>query len=307
MNYTLHQLKVFLKVSKTRSITKAAEELNLSQPAVSIQLKNLQDQFEIPLTQVIGRQLYITDFGKEIAIAVEQIVNEVNKINYKSLAYKGIMSGVLKISVVSTGKYVMPFFLSDFMNFNKGIELEMDVTNKSKVITALKNNEIDFALVSSIPDDIQLDSETLMENKLFLVGGSKLQYSDEFAMKSLLQDIPLIFREEGSATRMHMEEYVKNKGLIINSKLQLTSNEAVKQAVISGLGVSIMPLIGLKNELENGDIKIIQFEDLPMISNWKLVWLKDKKMSPVAEAYLTYIQAEKSKINDNIFSWINNY
>lgn len=104
MNYTLHQLKVFLKVSKTRSITKAAEELNLSQPAVSIQLKNLQDQFEIPLTEVIGRQLYITDFGKEIAIAVEQIVNEVNKINYKSLAYKGIMSGVLKISVVSTGK-----------------------------------------------------------------------------------------------------------------------------------------------------------------------------------------------------------
>jgi DNA-binding transcriptional LysR family regulator len=307
MNYTLHQLKVFLKVSKTRSITKAAEELNLSQPAVSIQLKNLQDQFEIPLTEVIGRQLYITDFGKEIAIAVEQIVNEVNKINYKSLAYKGIMSGVLKISVVSTGKYVMPFFLSDFMNFNKGIELEMDVTNKSKVITALKNNEIDFALVSSIPDDIQLDSESLMENKLFLVGGSQLQYSDAFAMKSLLQDMPLIFREEGSATRLHMEEYIKNKGLIVKSKLQLTSNEAVKQAVISGLGVSIMPLIGLKNELENGDIKIIQFEDLPMISNWKLIWLKDKKLSPVAEAYLTYIQAEKSRINESIFSWINNY
>ena len=307
MNYTLHQLKVFLKVSKTRSITKAAEELNLSQPAVSIQLKNLQDQFEIPLTEVIGRQLYITDFGKEIAIAVEQIVNEVNKINYKSLAYKGIMSGVLKISVVSTGKYVMPFYLSDFMNANKGIELEMDVTNKTKVITALKNNEIDFALVSSIPDDIQLDSESLMENKLFLVGGSQLQYSDAFAMKSLLQDMPLIFREEGSATRLYMEEYIKNKGLVVKSKLQLTSNEAVKQAVISGLGVSIMPLIGLKNELERGDIKIIQFEDLPMISNWKLIWLKDKKMSPVAQAYLTYLQAEKLRINESVFSWINNY
>lgn len=307
MNYTLHQLKVFLKVSKTRSITKAAEELNLSQPAVSIQLKNLQDQFEIPLTEVIGRQLYITDFGKEIAIAVEQIVNEVNKINYKSLAYKGIMSGVLKISVVSTGKYVMPFYLSDFMNANKGIELEMDVTNKTKVITALKNNEIDFALVSSIPDDINLEFESLMENKLFLVGGKQMRYSDEFKMKTLLQDIPLIFREEGSATRLYMEEYIKNKGLVVKSKLQLTSNEAVKQAVISGLGVSIMPLIGLKNELERGDIKIIQFEDLPMISNWKLIWLKDKKMSPVAQAYLTYLQAEKLRINESVFSWINNY
>lgn len=307
MNYTLHQLKVFLKVSKTRSITKAAEELNLSQPAVSIQLKNLQDQFEIPLTEVIGRQLYITDFGKEIAIAVEQIVNEVNKINYKSLAYKGIMSGVLKISVVSTGKYVMPFYLSDFMNANKGIELEMDVTNKTKVITALKNNEIDFALVSSIPDDINLEFESLMENKLFLVGGKQIRYSDEFKMKTLLQDIPLIFREEGSATRLYMEEYIKNKGLVVKSKLQLTSNEAVKQAVISGLGVSIMPLIGLKNELERGDIYIIQFEDLPMISNWKLIWLKDKKMSPVAQAYLTYLQAEKLRINESVFSWINNY
>ena len=307
MNYTLHQLKVFLKVSKTRSITKAAEELNLSQPAVSIQLKNLQDQFEIPLTEVIGRQLYITDFGKEIAIAVEQIVNEVNKINYKSLAYKGIMSGVLKISVVSTGKYVMPFYLSDCMNANKGIELEMDVTNKTKVITALKNNEIDFALVSSIPDDINLEFESLMENKLFLVGGKQIRYSDEFKMKTLLQDIPLIFREEGSATRLYMEEYIKNKGLVVKSKLQLTSNEAVKQAVISGLGVSIMPLIGLKNELERGDIKIIQFEDLPMISNWKLIWLKDKKMSPVAQAYLTYLQAEKLRINESVFSWINNY
>lgn len=126
-------------------------------------------------------------------------------------------------------------------------------------------------------------------------------------MKTLLQDIPLIFREEGSATRLYMEEYIKNKGLVVKSKLQLTSNEAVKQAVISGLGVSIMPLIGLKNELERGDIKIIQFEDLPMISNWKLIWLKDKKMSPVAQAYLTYLQAEKLRINESVFSWINNY
>ena len=109
MNYTLHQLKVFLKVAKTKSITKAAVELYLSQPAVSIQLKNFQDQFEIPLTEVIGRQLYITDFGKEIAFAAEQILNEVDKINFKTSAYKGILSGVLKLSVVSTGKYVMPY------------------------------------------------------------------------------------------------------------------------------------------------------------------------------------------------------
>jgi len=100
MNYTLHQLQVFLKITQTKSITKAAEQLHLTQPAVSIQLKNLQDQFEIPLTEVVGRQLYVTDFGKEIALAAENIINEVYNINYKTLAFKGILTGKLKISLI---------------------------------------------------------------------------------------------------------------------------------------------------------------------------------------------------------------
>lgn len=307
MNYTLHQLKVFLKVSKTKSITKASEELYLSQPAVSIQLKNFQDQFDIPLTEVIGRKLYITDFGKEIAFAAEQIINEVDKINYKTLSYKGILSGILKLSVVSTGKYVMPYFLTEFMNTNKGVELEMDVTNKLKVIQSLKNNEIDFALVSSVPEDINIDFESLLLNKLFLFGNKDLVIDKTLTIEKSLVDIPLIYREEGSATRYYMEEYLKNKGFLVKSKLQLTSNEAVKQAVISGLGVSIMPLIGLKNELENEDVKIIEADGLPLISNWKLIWLKDKKMSPVASAYLHYIRENKERLNEKQFSWINNY
>ena len=126
MNYTLHQLQVFLKITETKSITKAAVELHLTQPAVSIQLRNLQNQFEIPLTEIIGRQLYVTDFGKEIAKASERILEEVNAINYKTMAYKGILSGKIKISIVSTGKYVMPYFLSEFANKNKGIEIEME-------------------------------------------------------------------------------------------------------------------------------------------------------------------------------------
>jgi DNA-binding transcriptional LysR family regulator len=307
MNYTLHQLKVFLKVSKTKSITKAANELYLTQPAVSIQLKNFQDQFEIPLTEVVGRKLYITDFGKEIASTAEQILNEVDKINFKTLAYKGILSGVLKISVVSTGKYVMPYFLSEFLNLNNGIELDMDVTNKSRVIGSLKNNEIDFALVSSLPEEINVESETLMQNKLFLVGNRNVIYDNKIDIWESLTNFPKIYREEGSATRMHMENYFLQKGHLTNKKLQLTSNEAVKQAVISGLGVSIMPLIGLKNELEKGDIKIIHIEGLPLVTNWKLVWMKGKKLSPVAAAYLEYLKKNKSAINDTIFSWIDNY
>jgi DNA-binding transcriptional LysR family regulator len=140
-----------------------------------------------------------------------------------------------------------------------------------------------------------------------LIGNKNLTISEEFTVKKLLQEVPLIYREEGSATRVYMENYVKHKGLTIKSKIQLTSNEAVKQAVVSGLGISIMPLIGLKNELENGDLKIIDFEDLPIITEWNLIWLKNKKMSPVGSAYLQYVQTEKNNIFTKLFSWIKNY
>ena len=152
MNYTLNQMQIFLKIVQTKSVTKASEELNLTQPAVSIQLKNFQDQFDIPLTEVVGRKIYITDFGREIAEASENIINQVYDINYKSSAYKGQLTGRLKIAVVSTGKYVMPYFLSDFVQQHAGIELMMDVTNKYKVLESLENNEVDFALVSILPN-----------------------------------------------------------------------------------------------------------------------------------------------------------
>lgn len=307
MNYTLHQLQVFLKITETKSITKAAEELHLTQPAVSIQLRNLQDQFEIPLTEIIGRQLYVTDFGKEIAIAADKILEEVNAINYKTLAYKGILSGKLKISVVSTGKYVMPYFLSEFTNKNKGIEIEMDVTNKTKVIKSLKNNEVDFALVSILPNDIHVESEVLLRNKLFLVGNKNSTLNENTKINEVLSETPLIYREDGSATRISMEKFITDKGIKAKMKLQLTSNEAVKQAVIAGLGLSIMPLIGLKNELEKEDIRILPVKELPIITNWRLIWLKGKKLSPIASAYLQFITNEKERINKENFSWIDSY
>ena len=147
MNYTLNQLRIFLKITQTKSVTKAAEELHLTQPAVSIQLRNFQDQFDIPLTEVVGRKIYITDFGLEIAESVESILTQVQTINHKTLKYKGQLAGRLKLSVVSTGKYVMPYFLSAFINQHSGIELLMDVTNKSRVIESLEKNEVDFSLV----------------------------------------------------------------------------------------------------------------------------------------------------------------
>ncbi|MFM9824555.1 LysR family transcriptional regulator [Flavobacterium sp.] len=304
MNYTLHQLQIFLKVAEVKSITKASEELNLTQPAVSIQIKNLQNQFDIPLTEVIGKQLYVTDFGLEIVEIAKNILNEVQKINYLTMSFKGILSGKLNLSVVSTGKYVIPYFLSDFLKINPGIDLNMDVTNKLKVIKSLEKNEVDFALVSVLPKKITLNSEILLDNKLYLIGNKEVIIPNKPYGKSIFNTIPLIYREEGSATRLIMEQFFERNEIKAPMKMQLTSNEAVKQAVIAGLGYSIMPLIGSNNELKNKELQIIPVFGFPITSDWRLVWLKNKSLSPVAQAYLDYIKKEKEVIVQNHFSWI---
>jgi DNA-binding transcriptional LysR family regulator len=307
MNYTLHQLQVFLKITQTQSITKAAEELYLTQPAVSIQLKNLQDQFEIPLTEVVGRKLFITDFGKEIAEAAEKILNEVYAINYKTMAHKGKLTGRLKISVVSTGKYVMPYFLSDFITRNEGIELMMDVTNRAKVIESLEKNEVDFSLVSVLPDNLKVENIELLRNKLFLVANTKNKFAKKIYDKSIFEELPLIYREQGSGTRLVMERFIEENKLPVRKKMELTSNEAVKQAVIAGLGCSIMPLIGIKNELLQGNLQIIPVKDFPITSVWNLVWMKNKNFSPVAAAFLKYINEEKEAIVQEKFDWFEKF
>ncbi len=307
MNYTLNQLQIFLKVVQNESVTKAAEELHLTQPAVSIQLKNFQDQFEIPLTEVVGRKLYITEFGKEIATAAENIINQVHAINYKTLSYKGQLSGRLKISVVSTGKYVLPYFLADFMKQHPGIELLIDVTNMTKVIESLEANEVDMALVSILPTTINFEKLDLLKNKLFLVGNKKSVFKKESKTKDIFKELRLIFREKGSGTRQNMESFIDRHHLEIVNKMELTSNEAVKQALLAGLGYSIMPLIGIRNELHNNELFIIPIKGLPITTTWSLIWLKGKKHSLVSKAFLDYLIKEKSRIVQEKFIWYEQY
>lgn len=291
MNYTLHQLQVFLEIVRQESVTKAAHEMHMTQPAISIQLKNFQQQFDIPLTEVIGKKLFITDFGRSIAELAENVLREADAIKYRTMAYEGLYTGKLRISSASTGKYVIPYFLSDFLQEHVGVDLVLDVTNKTRVMRSLRKNEIDFALVSVIPEELNVYEELLLENRLYLVGSTTHFDKNQ----------PLVFREEGSATRSAMDQYFG--GGKERKRIELTSNEAVKQAVIAGLGYSIMPLIGIKNELSNKQLHIIPAKSLPIITTWRLIWLRDKKLSPVAGAYLDYIRDRKARIIESKFQW----
>lgn len=295
MNFTLHQLRIFREVVRLRSITKAAEKMHMTQPALSIQMKNFQGQFDIPLTEVIGKQLHITKFGKDIAELADNILSEAERLKYRTQEYNDLLAGELRISSASTGKYVIPYFLSGFTRSHPSVDLILDVSNKTRVLRNLKDNEIDIALVSVVPENLDVEEIVLLDNQLYLVGDSP----------DIDPEKPLIFREEGSATRQAMDAYFGRKGG--RKSLELTSNEAVKQAVIAGLGYSILPLIGIRNELANKELHIIKAPGLPMTTKWRLIWLKGKKLSPLALKFLEYISENKSEIAERQFKWYLDY
>lgn len=307
MNYTLHQLQILVKLIETRSVTKTAEAMYLTQPAVSIQLKKLQEQFSTPLFEVVSRRVHITSFGEEIGGAAEKILEQVHAINYQSEAFKGQLAGRVKVSVVSTGKYVMPYFLAPFIQKHPQVDVAVDVTNKYRVVENLEQNTVDFSLVSIIPDHLSLERLDLIANKLYLVGGKQSVTPNAPLTPQALEKLPLIFREEGSGTRHTMEKYLTSHGISQRKKMELTSNEAVKQAVIAGLGYSIMPVIGIKNELQNGDLRIIPTRNLPLQTIWSLVWPKGKQHAASADAFIKYLEENKQQVAEEKFGWQASY
>ena len=302
MNYTLNQLQIFLKVAQLKSITKAAVELNLTQPAVSIQLKNFQDQFESPLIEVVGKKIYVTDFGIEVSGRIEQILTQVESISNLNKEKNKRLTGKLRIAVVSTGKYVMPYFLTDFLKQNTEVNLLMDVNNRAGVIQSLENNEIDLALVSVLPSKRNFESLELLPNNLFLVGKSLVNRKKKQYDFFDISQFPFIYREKGSSTRQTMERFIEKKKIQPVKKLELTSNEAVKQAVLAGLGYSIMPEIGIRNELSSGLLHIVPMMGLPITTSWQLIWLKGKRHTSVSNSFLEHLKNEKDSIIAEHFS-----
>lgn len=305
MNYTVHQLQVFLQVAALQSVTKAAEVLHLTQPAISIQLKNFESQFPEPLTEIIGRKLYLTSLGKQVLPLAQAALQSLQALDIQHKE-DNMLRGKLNLSIVSTGKYVMPYFLQQFLEANPMVELNMDVTNKARVIDSLEKNEVDFSLVSVLPDRLSIEKISLMPNKLFLVGPYQHKWNTKQTLKALTH-LPLIYRELGSGTRLTMEKFLAKRKFNTDKKIALSTNEAVKQAIIANLGYSIMPLIGIKHELKQKDVRIIPFPGLPVSTTWNLIWLKGKKHSKVATAFLQHLRSEKNSIIEKHFSWTERY
>ncbi|MFM8565709.1 MAG: LysR family transcriptional regulator [Bacteroidota bacterium] len=288
MKYTLHQLEIFLRLSRTLSVTQAAEELNLSQPAVSIQLKNFQAHFPLPLTEIVHKRLYLTEFGRSVAKKAEEVIRSTQGVNQCLADYQGEISGNLRISTVSTGKYLAPYLIAPFANANPSVDICLSVSNKTQVMTELASNEVDLALISLKPD-MRLAEFPIMDNEFVLVGANP-PVSGEVWSPDRLASISLLFREPGSATRQMMERYIQQHGLNVKMRLELSSNEAIKQSILAGLGYSIMPKVSVLSDLEQRNLFIQPVRGLPIRSYWSFVWPEGKKLSPQAQEFLDTVK-----------------
>jgi DNA-binding transcriptional LysR family regulator len=307
MNITLHQLQLFIRLAETGSVSLAAERMHITQPAASQQLKKLQESFSVALTEQIGKKIHITAFGQRILDLALEVEERVQALERLSRPHQGALSGRLRLAIVSTAEYVMPFFLGDFLKANPGVELSLDVTNKAGVLADLEQNEADLALVSVLPGRPKVESFPLMENALFLVGNRDRSFSRKPYAKDIFSELPLIYREQGSATRLMMEQFFERKRVQTLKKIELTSNEAVKQAVMAGLGFSIMPLVGIRHELQQQQVQLIPVKGLPLKTTWQLIWLPQKQLPPVALAFLTYLEANRAALVNKHFSWMQGY
>ena len=302
MNLTIHQLKAFQAIAKYQSITRAAEAMNMTQPAVSIQLKNLQEQFEVPLTEIIGKKIHITEFGQELVDTADRIFAELGQIEEKMLELKGLLGGKIRISAVSTGKYIIPYLMADFMKIYPHVEISLKVSNRYNVLAHLQENTTDLALVSIWPSDFDLDSIPLAENKWYLACSPEKKSSYEHYIKQGdWTKIPFVLREKGSGTRTMMEKFFAEREIHVESKLELATNEAVKQAVMAGLGASILSNFSMAREIKDERIALLEYPGLPLKADWKLIWLKQKKHSPAVKAFIRWLSENREKILSNHF------
>ena len=293
MSYTFRQLEVYHAVGSLLSFTKAAAKLYLTQPAVSIQFKTFAQQFDFTLIEYRSKQMVLTELGTEVFRRVTQILDYTAALNTLNTSLKDKLTGTLTLSVVSTGKYIMPYLVKTFIDAHPDVDLVMDVDNRLKVIESLEKNSVDFSLVSVLPKNLAVETLELIGNELYLMGSPMQKKLWE---QQNMGQMTYLFRERGSSTRSHMEKFLSMIRVKPNKKVELTSNETIKQSVIAGLGISVMPVIGIKRELNEGTVVIIPHPKLPIKTNWNLIWRQQKELSPVASAFLKHLEDHKESI-----------
>ncbi|MBF2049585.1 MAG: LysR family transcriptional regulator [Elainella sp. C42_A2020_010] len=295
---TLHQLKVFEATARHGSFTRAAEELFLTQPTVSMQVKQLTKAIGLSLFEQVGKRLYLTDAGRELYSTCQEIFQRLDQLEMTVADLKGMKQGKLRLAVITTTKYFMPRLLGPFCQRYPGIDVSLTVTNHERVIDRLNNNQDDLYVMSQLPDNMDIKSRPFLENPLVVVAplDHPLAGEKQISLKRLAEE-SFIMREPGSGTRGAFQKLLDSQKLSVKVRLELGSNEAIKQAVAGGLGLSVLSRHTLMPEAANSDLTILDVEGFPISRQWYVVHLAGKQLSVVANTFLEYLCDAAEKLS----------
>ena len=298
MNVTLRQLNVFSSVARNLSYTKAAEELHLSQPGVSMQVRQLEEHVGLPLFEKLGKQIHLTEAGQELYHYCQRIQRELDEAEEVIQALKGVQHGRLRISVATTVNTFAMRVVAAFTEKYPSISFSLDVTNRKTLLQQLKDNLTDLVIMGEPPDTTGLEAISFMANPLVVVAppGHPLARRKKPIPLKEIADETFVIREKESGTREAMERFFRKNGIEFHAGMEMTSNEAIKQAVEAGLGLGIVSIHTIELELEAKRLKILNVAGFPIERYWYLVHLKEKRMSPVAEAFHKFVIDEANAI-----------
>ena len=302
MNITFRQLRLFLALEQTESVTKAARMMHITQPTASMQLKEMAENIGSPLFEVISKKIHLTGLGKEFAKTAREMMDRWEAFEQHATQMKGLTKGRLRVAVVSTAKYFVPKLLGSFCSKYPEVDISLEILNRDGVIRRVEDNSDDLYVMSRPPMHIDLEDQILMPNPLCMIA-----YKDHplASKKNLrLQDLKherFILRELGSGTRMSVDIHFKQKKFTPSLLLELGNNEAIKKAVASRLGVAVISIHALDQFDYDNEISVLKLQDFPINSQWHLVYLRGKQLSPIARAFHEHVLSESKHfyINSN--------
>ena len=294
---TLHQLKVFEAAARHGSFTRAAEELFLTQPTVSMQVKQLTKAIGLPLFEQVGKRLFLTDAGRELSAACRDIFERLSQLEMTVADLKGMKQGQLRLTVITTAKYFVPRLLGPFCQRYPGVDFALQVTNHEGLRSRLQENLDDLYILSQVPTDLDLNAHQFLENPLVVLANRNHPLAQQ-------KNIPLqklngeafIMRELGSGTRTAVENLFAQHDISVKVKLELGSNEAIKQAIVGGLGISVLSLHTLALEGTTGKLAILDVEGFPIERYWYVVYPNGKQLSVVASTFWEYLLDEGKQV-----------
>jgi DNA-binding transcriptional LysR family regulator len=290
---TLHQLQIFEAIAQHGSFTRAAEELFLTQPTVSQQMKQLTKAIGVPLYEQIGKRIYLTDAGKAVLEVGRDISQRFNDLEMTLADIKGLKQGNLKLAAITTAKYFVPRILGTFRQRYPGINISLQIANRQQILDRLANNLDDLYFIGQPPDNLEINLRHFLDNPLVVIAPRNHPLAQEklISLERLIEE-PLIMRESGSGTRMAVESFFAENRLKMLVEMEIGSNEAIKQAIVGGLGLSILSRHSLALEGPQGPLVVLDVDGFPIQKHWYVIYSSNKKLSIVAQTFLDYLLTE---------------